>query len=211
MQYNTQLPQMVLPEHGRHIQTMIEYCCTLENRDERNKCAKSIVDIMGQLNPHLRDVTDFKHKLWDHLFIISDFKLDVDSPYPIPNREILTKKPERLPYPKGRIKYKHYGRYVESFINKCMNNNEPEQRQQFTEVIANMMKKNFLNWNRDSVNDEVVFDHLVILSEGQLKVKENTTLRSTNDILKTNRVNTNNHSNQNQKHKHKFKKHKKHF
>jgi hypothetical protein len=92
-----------------------------------------------------------------------------------------------------------------------MNNNEPEQRQQFTEVIANMMKKNFLNWNRDSVNDEVVFDHLVILSEGQLKVKENTTLRSTNDILKTNRVNTNNHSNQNQKHKHKFKKHKKHF
>lgn len=214
MQYNTQLPLMVLPEYGRNIQTMIEYCCTIENREERNKCARAIVDVMGQLNPHLRDVTDFKHKLWDHLFIISNFNLEVDSPYPIPNREILTKKPERLPYPKGRIKYKHYGRYVESFIKKCMDNNEPEQRQQFTEVIANVMKKNFLNWNRDSVNDEVVFDHLVILSEGQLKVKENTTLKSTNEILKTHRTNNNSgggSNNNNNKNKHKFKKHKKHY
>jgi hypothetical protein len=207
MNYNTQLPKLVLPEYGRHIQEMINYCVNLPDKQERTRCAKAIVDLMAQLNPQLRDVSDYKHKLWDHLFIISDFKLDVDSPYPMPNRENLSKKPERLRYPKGKIKYKHYGRYVESLINKCLEHTNPQQREAFTEIIANIMKKNFLNWNRDSVNDEVVVDHLEELSHGQLKLKENTTLRSTQEILKSHRTNPATMNN----HKKKHKKHKKHY
>ncbi|MCC7050526.1 MAG: DUF4290 domain-containing protein [Bacteroidia bacterium] len=210
MEYNTQLPQMIFPEYGRHVQKMVQHCISISNRDERNKCARSIIDLMGQLNPSLRDVADFKHKLWDHLFIIAEFKLDVDSPYPLPGKDILTKKPERLPYPSGRIKYKHYGHYVESLIKKCLEHESEEQRTAFTEVIANIMKKNFLNWNRDSVNDEVVVDHLENLSGGKLKLKENTTLRSTQEILKTHRVNNTSGGGSTHKSK-KFKKGKKHY
>ena len=119
MEYNTQLDRLIIPEYGRNIQGMIEYCCTIEDRAERNICARAIIQIMGQLNPPLRDVADFNHKLWDHLFIISQFKLDVDSPYPMPNAEKLAEKPKLLEYPKGRIRYKHYGKTIEEIIKKA--------------------------------------------------------------------------------------------
>ena len=187
MEYNSQLPHLIMPEYGRHIQKMIDHCITIKDLEERNKCAKAIVDVMGQLNPHLRDFTDFKHKLWDHLFIISDFKLVVDSPYPIPEKSKFQEKPHPLPYPHKKIKYKHYGLSIEALIEKCINTEDPIQREEFTEVIANLMKKFFLTWNRDSVNDEVVLDHLGILSKGKLKLKENTNLRATQEILSRNR------------------------
>src|SRR6185295_10737630 len=118
MEYNSTRNQMVIPEYGRNIQKMIEYAVTLEDREERNRAAKAIVLVMGYLNPQIRDIVDFKHKLWDHLFLISDFKLDVDSPYPIPPRETLKVKPQRVPYPNANIKYKYYGKNMEAMIRK---------------------------------------------------------------------------------------------
>ena len=118
MEYNTSLPKMIIPEYGRNIQKMIDFAMTVKDREERNRVARAIIDVMGQLNPHLRDVTDFKHKLWDHIFIISDFKLDVDSPYPLPTAETFQTKPDRVLYPSNDIRYKHYGKTVERIIAK---------------------------------------------------------------------------------------------
>jgi len=179
MDYNTSLPHLIIPEYGRNIQKMIDHAITLADREERNRMAKAIIDVMGQLNPHLRDVADFKHKLWDHLFIISDFKLDVDSPYPIPSRETFTSKPDRVAYPSHNIKYKHYGKTVENLIEKAITFEDGEMKDALIESIANLMKKSYVAWNRDIIGDEVIFDHLKELSQGKLKVKDNVRLAST--------------------------------
>ena len=126
--YNTRRPKMVIPEYGRNIQKMIDHAMTVENKEERNKIANAIISVMGQLNPHLRDIADFKHKLWDHLFIISDFKLDVDSPYPLPDREAIAKKPEKLAYPENNIKFKHYGKTIENLIDQAILIEEKEEK-----------------------------------------------------------------------------------
>jgi len=183
MTYNTEQPKLIISEYGRNIQKMIDYAISLENRSERNKAAQAIIQIMGQLNPHLRDVTDFKHKLWDHLFIISDFKLDVDSPYPIPSRETFDTKPDRLSYPSDHIKYRHYGKLIDSMISKAREMEEGEMRNALVETLANLMKRSYLNWNRDSVNDEVILKHLSELSKGELKLNDNFRLNSTTDLL----------------------------
>src|SRR3989344_2630863 len=141
MDYNTQLPRMIIPEYGRNIQNMINHCVTIEDREERNRCAKAIIQVMGQLNPHLRDIADFTHKLWDHLFIISDFKLDVDSPYPLPSPEKLDTKPELVAYPHGKIKYKHYGKIIEDIIVKAKAYPEGPEKEELKRTIANSMKK----------------------------------------------------------------------
>jgi len=176
MQYNTSLPRLIIPEYGRNIHRMIAHAITLQDRDERNKISKAIIDVMGQLNPHLRDVSDFKHKLWDHLFIISEFKLDVDSPYPKPLPESFTTKPERISYPSNNIKFKHYGKTIEMLIQKAISMEEGEMKNAFVEVIANLMKRSYINWNRDTVSDEVILEHLASLSKNQLKLKENVRL-----------------------------------
>lgn len=182
MEYNTSLQRMVIPEYGRNIQKMIQFAMTVEDREERNRVARAIINVMGQLNPHLRDVTDFKHKLWDHLFIISDFKLDVDSPYPIPERESLNTKPQKVEYPTGDIRYRHYGKTVERLIAKGMAMEDPAMAEAFGEVLGNLMKRSYLAWNRDSVNDEVIVQHLEELSKGKLKA-DKSKLTSTSDIL----------------------------
>lgn len=183
MDYNTSLPKMIIPEYGRNIQKMIDFAVTVEDREERNKVAKAIINVMGQLNPHLRDVTDFKHKLYDHLFIISDFKLDVDSPYPKPTRETFHTKPDKVNYPHKDIRYKHYGKTVEEMIKKAVDYPEGDEKNTLIETIANLMKRSYLNWNRDSVNDEVILQHLKELSKGKLQMPENARLANTNDIL----------------------------
>ncbi len=169
MDYNTSLPHMIIPEYGRNIQKMIDFAISVEDREERNKVAQAIINVMGQLNPHLRDVTDFKHKLWDHIFIISDFKLDVDSPYPKPTRETFQTKPDRVLYPSNDIRYKHYGKTVERIIAKAREYPDGEEKNALVESIANLMKRSYLAWNRDSVNDEVILKQLVELSKGELK------------------------------------------
>lgn len=177
------MPKLIIPEYGRNIQKLIEYACTLKSKEERNNVANAIIAIMGRLNPMLRDITDFRHKLWDHLFIISNFKLDVDSPYPVPSKEILTTKPERVKYPAAKMKFKHYGKAVERLIEKASEMKNGDEKNAFIEAIANLMKKSYLVWNRDTVSDTVILQELEDLSKGKLKVPENFRLTSTYDIL----------------------------
>jgi hypothetical protein len=190
LEYNTQQELLIFSEYGRNVQKMVAHICTIKNRDERNKAAQAVVQVMGTLNPHLRDIVEFKHKLWDHLFIISDFKLDVDSPYPIPSRAKLESKPEKVDYPATKIRYKHYGKYVEGIIQEAINVEEGEKKTYLVELVANLMKRQYLNWNRDTVNDELIFQHLTELSKGKLKVKENFTLRHSSEfVMRNNNVN----------------------
>ena len=154
--YNTNRPDMVIPEYGRNVQKMVEHTMSVVDRTERNKIAHAIISVMGQLQPHLRDIADFKHKLWDHLFIISDFKLDVDSPYPIPEREILFEKPESMDYPKTENRYKHYGKSVKNLIDAAIAIDDKVEQSALVGVILNLMKKNyimFLNSKITSLND----------------------------------------------------------
>lgn len=183
IEYNTGRPHLKMMEYGRNIQKMIDHACSLSDKDERKKAVQAIIAIMGQLNPHLRDVSDFTHKLWAHLFIISDFNLDVDSPYPKPDPVTLARKPKRLKYPCEPIKFKHYGKTIELFIEKAKEMPEGDERNALIELIANMMKKNYLNWNRDSVNDQMIVEHLEELSGGKLGLKDSFTLDATRDIL----------------------------
>ena len=182
MEYNSGRSRLIIPEYGRHIQKLINYAISLEDREERNKIARSIVNVMGQLNPHLRDITDFKHKLWDHLFIISDFKLDVDSPYDIPTALTYRVKPRRVPYPSHDIRWRHYGTIIEQMIKEIAPMEEGSAKDQIVVNLANFMKMLYVNWNKDSVSDEVIFEHLRILSQGKLQVKEDTRLQQPMEI-----------------------------
>ena len=186
MEYNTGRNRLVIPEYGRNIQKMIEYAVTLEDREERNKLAKAIVSAMGVLNPQLRDMTDFKHKLWDHLFIISDFKLDVDSPYDKPTELTYKVKPHPVPYPSSRIKYRHYGRIVEDMIKEIAQKEDTPARDHLIVNLANFMKMLYVNWNKDSVSDEVIFQHLFEMSGGKLSVKQDTRLQQHVEVLQKN-------------------------
>ena len=185
--YNTQRTKMILPEYGRNIQKMVEYAIQIDDTEERNKAARAIIVIMGNLNPHLRDVNDFKHKLWDHLFIISDFKLDIDSPYEKPTREILYEKPKQVPYSDYNIRYKHYGKIIELLIKQAITFEEGPEKEILIKLIANHMKKCYLTWNREVVTDEVIIDDLKKLSGGALVVSEDLKLSESRDILSKNK------------------------
>ena len=187
MEYNTTRPKMVISEYGRNIQKMVEYALTVEDREERNKVANAIISVMGQLNPQLRDISDFKHKLWDHLFIMSGFKLDVDSPYPIPEPSILTEKPDKVEYPSNKIKYKHYGKVIENMVKAAMEYKEGPEKEALIETIGNLMKKTYLIWNKDSVDDDLIRKDLQTLSDGKLTIPEDVTLNDTSEILSRNK------------------------
>ena len=189
MEYNTQLPHLQIPEYGRNIQVMIEHAVTIEDRDERNKCAKAIIQIMGQLNPHLRDISDYTHKLWDHLFLISKFKLDVDSPYPKPNAETFTTKPKTVPYPATKIRYKHYGKTIERIIDVSKTYQEGDEKKELTRLIANHLKKSYVNWNKDSVTDDVIFKQFKEMTNNELHIDEATALTHANELKNKNHNN----------------------
>lgn len=174
--YNSTRSPLILAEYGRNVQNMVDYICTLPTREERNKYAQVVIDLMGFLNPHLRDVSDFKHKLWDHLHIISDFKIDVDSPYPVPEKESLRSKPEILDYPQHRIRFKHYGKTVEKLIESAKKIENPDSQKSMVTSIANFMKMAYVTWNKDSVADETIISDLKELSNGELPIDENMTL-----------------------------------
>lgn len=174
--YNSTRPHLILAEYGRNVQNMVDYICTVPSKDERNRLAQVVIDMMGVLNPHLRDVSDFKHKLWDHLYIISDFKIDVDSPYPIPVKGEIRHKPEPIPYPQNRIRYKHYGHVAEAMIQKAISFSDEEARMKMALSIANFMKMAYLTWNKDSVNDLQIIHDLADLSGGILRLAEDTVL-----------------------------------
>lgn len=210
MEYNTQRKKLLLPEYGRNVQEMIAHAMTITDRDERNKAARAIIEVMGQLNPHLRDVDDFKHKLWTHLFVMSDFQLEVDSPYDIPKAETLLSKPNKMEYPKSRIRYGHYGKYTQDILSKSKEVTDNDEREFLKITMANFMKKQFLAYNNDTVENHVIANQLRELSQGDLVLENPDELMNTNQILKSfgiqpnkrlknNKNNKNNKKNKNRK------------
>ena len=172
LEYNTEREHLIIPEYGRHMQKMINYAKSRETKEERNKYAKSIIAVMGNLQPHLRDVPDFQHKLWDQLYIMSDFELDVDFPFEKPIREVLEARPTPLKYPQNYPKYRFYGNNIKTMIDVANTWEEGEMKEALVYTIANHMKKCFLNWNKDTVEDTVIYNHLYELSDGKLNLKD---------------------------------------
>ncbi len=169
MEYNTTRNHLTIREYGRHIQKMVDYTLTIEDREKRTRNAYTIIELMGFLNPSLKQVEDYKHKLWDHLYLISDFKLDVDGPYPVPDKETYNEKPEPLPYPKKYPKYNHLGKNLESLIDKAMEENDPEKKQGLANTIAYYMKLTYSNWHKELVHDDSIQSELSALTNGELE------------------------------------------
>jgi len=188
MEYNTSRKKLVLPEYGRNIQKMIGLAKAEPDAEKRNKMAQAIIAIMGNMNPHLRDIVDFKHKLWDHLAIISEFDLDIDSPYELPKIETLREKPEQVPYNSKDAKFKHYGQTIEKMVQVAIDMEDGELKDILIQLIANHMKKSYLTWNKEAVADEQIFKDLKILSGGKIDITtEQATLTETKDILSKNK------------------------
>lgn len=183
MDYNTSRNKLVISEYGRNVQKMVDYAVSLEDRDQRTRLATLIVNVMAQLNPAIREMNDYKQKLWDHLHIISGFRLDVDAPYPPPTPETLERRPERLPYRSNGIRYRHYGKNIENLIATIIEMEEGPKKEQLVIMLANQLKKLYLNWNRESVTDEVIAAHLWDLSDGHLMLPEGVELTRSSEIL----------------------------
>ncbi|MFD0962879.1 DUF4290 domain-containing protein [Pseudofulvibacter geojedonensis] len=197
IEYNTERSKLIIPEYGRHIQKMVDYATSIEDEAERNKVAKAIIAVMGNLNPHLRDVPDFQHKLWDQLFIISNFKLDVESPFPKPSKELLEERPEPLEYPQNFPKYRFYGNNIKRMIDVALEWEDGELKEALIMTICNHMKKCFLNWNKDTVEDDVIFNHLYELSNGGLDLRSSEIVLSESGSLMKNRKRQGQQSNKN--------------
>jgi len=182
MEYNSGREQMRIPEYGRNIQKMIAHVRTMADREERTRAAQAIIRVMGQVNPYLRQQEDLNHKLWDHLFIIADFDLDVDSPYPIPQKEHFNQKPDRMPYSDGQVRYRHYGRIAEQMVRKVSEVQDDAARLQMGVEVANVMKRQYLMWNRDSVSDHMIIRDLIELSKGRIRLPIETELNRMLDV-----------------------------
>lgn len=172
MEYNTSLPKLIIPEYGRNVQNMVQYLLTIEDREERNKQAYNLVEIIGNLNPEIRNLPDYKHKLWDHIYIMSDFQLDVDSPYPKPARETFLEKPEQVAYPRNNRRYRHYGNVIRKMIDYAVEQEAGDYKEKLKVAIANHMKKTYLVWNKDTVDDQVILNEMNELAEGRLKLED---------------------------------------
>ncbi|AYZ13581.1 DUF4290 domain-containing protein [Chryseobacterium arthrosphaerae] len=211
MEYNTQKTQLHMPEYGRIIQQLVERCKELPTKEERNEMAMAIIDFMGQRNPQLRDEENYKHKLWDHLYILANYDLDVDSPYPFPTMEQLAEKPKRMEYPKLQGDFKFYGKSILQLIEKAIELETGDEKEALIEVIANNMKKSYNVYNKEHVTDDVIFRHLKELSENRLDLTGIDSLEKSkiyytnnnnrNNSGNNNRNNNNNNKNQNQPNK----------
>ncbi len=185
MDYNSNRSKLAIPEYGRNLQNMVDHILTIEDRNERNRAARTIVDIMGNMYPYLRDINDFKHKLWDHLAIMTDFQLDIDYPYDPPSREFFNTPPKRIPYSSNHVKYRHYGKTIEFLIEKAAVYEDEKERDLLIKLIANHMKKSYVIWNKDSVTDEKILQDIEEMSRGRIKCSD-LTLTETKDILSRN-------------------------
>ena len=196
IEYNTEREHLIIPEYGRHIQKMINHAIAQESKDERNKLAKAIISVMGNMQPHLRDVPDFQHKLWDQLFIMSKFKLDADSPFEKPSEEILCLSPDPLAYPQNYPKYRFYGNNIKTMIDVASSWEDGDMKTALIFTIANHMKKSFLSWNKDTVEDIVILNHLFELSNGKIDIRNTgEKLTDSSQLLKMQRKTNNYKSN----------------
>ena len=180
--YNSDRSELIIPEYGRNIQRMVEYAVSIKSKELRNQVAQAIINVMGQLFPHLRDVDNYKHKLWDHIFIMSDFKLDVDSPYPLPTAQQFEEKPEMISYPKGNIKYGHYGTIISEVLKKAVDFPEGEDKDRLVVDLGNMLKRMYIVGSESNANDEVIKRQVVELSGGKLVWKEEWSLAPSNEL-----------------------------
>ena len=171
MEYNTEREQLIIPEYGRHVQKMINHATTLSDKVEQQKCVDAIIAFMGQMNPHLRDVKEFTHKLWDHLHIMSDFKLDIKSPYAKPEIAKLEERPEKMIYPGNKIRFSYYGNTIETMIATAIKM-EDEKKEILTGMIANQMKKSYILFNESSVDNNMIRLHLKQMSNNQLTLAD---------------------------------------
>jgi hypothetical protein len=181
--YNTSRSSLVLPEYGRNIQKMVDHVLAQSDKNERNRLAQALINVMGNLNPHLRDIHDFKHKLWDHLAIMAKFELDIDYPYDVPVPETFQEKPRIVEYPQANIRFKHYGKILERMVGVAVTMEEGEERRALVSVIANHMKKSYLTWNREAVDDQVIVNDLRVLSKGRISLDDSYKLEETREIL----------------------------
>lgn len=181
MEYNTTRNHLIMKEYGRHIQKMVEYLLSIKDKEERQRNAYAVIELMGFLNPHLKNVEDFRHKLWDHLFLISDFALDVESPYPIPTRETLKAKPERLRYPKRYPRFNHLGKNIEVVIDKALKEENPEKKQGFANAVAYYMKLTYSNWHKELVHDDTIQSELSSITNGELEFNNRPFVKHRND------------------------------
>ena len=205
MEYNTNRTHLHMPEYGRIIQQLVERCKELETKEQRNEMAVAIVDFMGQRNPQLRDEENYKHKLWDHLFILANYDLDVDSPYPFPTMEELKEKPKRMEYPKLQGDFKFYGKSILQLIDKAIELEDGDEKDALIQVIANNMKKSYNVYNKEHVQDEVIFRHLKDLSENRLDLTGLDSLEKSKIYYATNRNGKTNGKHQNQNNQNKRK------
>ena len=173
MQYNTQKEKLILPEYGRNIQNMVKHCVSIKDPEERKKCAYTVIDIMGSMFPHLRDVDNFKHILWDHLAIMSDFKLDIDYPYEVITREELYTAPGHLEYSRPNMRYRHYGKILEKMIKIAADMEDSDKKDHLIKMLLNQMKRSYIQWNKD-VDDEKIFHDMYELSEGKINLNVDT-------------------------------------
>jgi len=171
MEYNTSRNRLILPEYGRNVQMMVEYVMEIEDERERNRLAQGIIAVMGNMHPHLRDINDFKHKLWDHLFIMADFNIDIASPYPIPTAESISEKPGNVDYNTNHIRYKFFGKIVEKLVQRAVEMPEGEERYAMIKVIISHLKKSYLMWNKESPEDRIIHDALKELSNGKIDIE----------------------------------------
>lgn len=172
MEYNTSRDKLVMPEYGRHIQKMVDYLRTIEDPEKRQKNAEIVIEIMGALNPHLKIVEDFRHMLWDHLFLIADFDLDIKSPYPIPTKELRERRPDPLPYPVVSRKLRHLGKHIGTVIDKAVVETDEDKRRGFTNTIAYYMKLSYANWHHEPAHDDMIKEELKEISNGKLNYVE---------------------------------------
>lgn len=170
LEYNTQLKKLILPEYGRKIQNMVEHALTIEDRSERNRCAETIIALMANMTPQMKNIPDFRQKLWDHLAIMSDFKLDIDYPFSILRKESFRTPPEAMPYPNKSIRYLHYGSYLEQMIEKWRVLETPEEKRQLLTLIILQMRKSFTIWNKDLMDDDKLATDLREYSKGELNL-----------------------------------------
>jgi len=183
MEYNTQRKKMMIPEYGRNIQKMIDFVVTVEDRDQRNQLSKYIMHIMANMNPTVRETSNYKQKLWDHMHAMSNFKLDIEGPFPKPEPQTFFARPKKIPYSDDKIKYRHYGKNIEMMVQSILEMEEGEEKTVLVKILANHMKKSYLNWNRDSVSDLLIFKQLEELSGGKLKLTEDEHLTASSELI----------------------------
>lgn len=207
MEYNTTRNNLVIREYGRNVQKMIEYLLTIKDKEERQRNTEVVIELMGMLNPHLRNVEDFRHKLWDHLFLISDFKLDVESPYPVPTKETLRRKPDMLPYPKRHPKYKHFGKNLEKVIDKALEETDESRRTGLTQYIGNYMKLAYANWHKENMHDDMIRNELLTMTDGELDYENDHSIQFPESLHQNNKRKNHSHkgSKNNGKNRHKYK------